>query len=124
MENMETVIPKRSYDRSTPTSQGGSLVKSIGVVCTDGKSGTFYTSVIKDTLHKCPYCDVIIPESSIDNKLISDARINEEASFICESCDDEIFIHYQWICDPECESDGIEVFSLETKEDYIEYYKE
>ena len=107
------------FSRKHSTSKGGCLVKSIGVVCSDKKSATFYTSIKEDVLHNCPYCKVEIPESSIDNKLIADAIISEEASFICDCCENEIFITYQWVCDPECESAGIEVFSLETKEDYI-----
>ena len=103
-----------NFERKQSTSQGGYMVKSTGVICDDGKSATFYTSVSKDTIYTCPYCDVIIPESSIDNKLIENARISEKASFICDSCDNEIFITYQWVCDPECESSGIEVFNLES----------
>lgn len=108
------------FSRKHLTSKGGCLVKSIGVVCNDKKSTTFYTSIKEDILHNCPYCKTGISERSIDNKLIADARISEETSFICDCCKNEIFITYQWLCDHGCESDGIEVFSLETKEDYID----
>ena len=50
-----------NFERKQSTSQGGYMVKSTGVICDDGKSATFYTSVSKDTLNKrLAYTDVNI----------------------------------------------------------------
>ena len=109
------------FSRKQPTSQGGYLVKSSGKITGDGCS--FDIIVTEDTLHHCPYCNYDILESSVGKEIISDSTIGEEAHFPCNSCGNEIYINYQWVCDPECESDGVEVYNLYTKEDYEDIIK-
>lgn len=111
------------FSRKQPVSQGGYLVKTYSNISEDGKRLTFGELIVtEETLHHCPYCNYNILESSIGKDLISDSTIGEEAHFPCNSCGNEIYINHQWSCDPECESNGEDVYNLYTKEDYKEIY--
>lgn len=64
---------------------------------------------IKDV---CPCCNKDI-SFELDITPFSDPTKAE-----CPECKNAIYIDENWLCDPECESDGMSVYSLYNFEDY------